>query len=279
MLLRRLTRLSSKSTETQPVAQSVGQIALGTPGHLSLPARPMNQKPYSQGILQKYFNKYWKKPRYWTPAISLVQPSLELMESLELTGSFQKHDIRDPSTKKRDLKRIVEMLIADSFTSEERDRLTFTNDLYLSEINPRINPESFPGRIQVDFMIKNENTQNTTFVYVSNRLSNPDSTGSYYPIDDAELPSLFEGLSELGVDLSKTAIILTNGHEWVLAQINSQGKLNQTPLIGAEALLPNDPKRAAVIEGLIRYKTIRYENEDILDQTIDFWDFVKSQIR
>lgn len=276
--LKRLTRLSSFSTaskDIQPVEPTPQSLTVPVPGQITLPARPMNTPPYKQHFLQKYLGNFFRDD-LWTPAIREVQLSLEFMEGLEFISEKFNLDPRSPGTKEKDLKLIADLAINDSFTEEEKNFISIHKDVHLSSIHSTVEPDLIPGREQIDYVITNEETMNTVFVFFSKRRMVPDKSGSYFPIDKDELPRIFEGLSSLGVDLDKSCVLLTNGHSWEISEV-CQGELNQTPPIGPEVLLHKDIKRASVIQGMIRYKLIRQENEVLYDETLKLWNQIKSR--
>lgn len=204
----------------------------------------------------------------WTPNIQKIQPDLCFLEYLEELKYTNRANIYNKNVKADDVKTLVSAFLKEAFTEAELGTLVL-------EVNRQFEPthaSEFHGR--VDFFLHQPAEDKYLAMFIHEKRETPDYHDCYFQLGTYAPDVFFDYMLKNFKISNNLMVITTNGHHWKLFGIDSEFRVKPTKVLFSKqtGLLYDDPAVVQAVLGMLRYPLIRYENELLLDQTLEYFN-------
>ena len=207
---------------------------------------------------------------YWTPAIQRVKPDLAFLEYLEELKYQQRANIFDKSTPEADVRQLVEAFIQEAFTKQELAGLSLQKNV---KFEP--NSQSWMHGT-VDYLIHNPSQNRYLGIFVSQKEQTSNHEGAFFYLGKYTPEVFFDYMIKNYKMHTNLMVLTTNGHQWQLFGIDEEFRVKPTKVVESleTGLLFDDPEAIQAALGMIRYPLIRFKNELLLDELLQYYDLL-----
>ncbi len=207
---------------------------------------------------------------YWTPAIQRVKPDLMFLEFLEELKYQKRANILEKDTPTEDVRLLVDAFIQEAFTKQELAGLSLKKNVVFEP-----NDKSLMHGT-VDYLIHNPEQNKYLAIFVGQKEPKCNDEGVFFHLGQYTPEAFFDYMIRNYTVHTNLMVLTTNGHQWQLFSIDEEFRVKPTKVVESleTGLLFDDPEAIQAALGLIRYPLLRFKNEILLDELLQYYDLL-----
>lgn len=207
---------------------------------------------------------------FWTPTIQKVKPDLAFLEYLEGLKYQQKANIYERITPEEDIRQLVEAFIQEAFTKEELASFSLQKNM---KFEPS---KSSLMHGNVDYLIHNSAQNRYLGIFIGQKSHASNEDGAFFRLGEYTPEAFFDYMIKNYKMDTNLMVLKTNGHQWQLFGIDEEFRVKPTKVVEnvETGLLFDDPEAIQAALGMIRHPLIRFKNELLLDELLQYYDLI-----